>query len=469
MITSVRGKRGGSMELQRDIYKKLLNWKKRNNGKVLELKGARQTGKTFILDKFARENYNTYLYINMVQTSGAEFLECLDAATAWKPGMPRKEHPLHDAFLIFDGRFVDKRDTVVVIDEIQESARVYSLIRQFAREFECHFIVTGSYLGKVIEKDYFLPAGDTEDMVLNTLSFPEFLGAMGKRNLYEEIDLYGGGIHEQYDELRELYQIYSEIGGYPAVVNCYAETADKNQCQEVLRQIIRIFIEESTRYMPDVSDIGLFEQLFPAIAQLSVREKKGNDDLIAELSKIIYKEDSNRATKKSITSVTAWLYRSDIIGYCGKAVECDPADTRPNSRFYFRDLGVARHFLRAGGIKKEAAAGLINENFIYLELLERTRTEELAGAVPVFGTYKTGEIDFLVSNVLNDKDYGVEVKAGKDAGKTARLLLQDGKVEAVYYLKGDTYGGIAGRMITVPIYLAGRVKFDYVKQKNVDE
>ena len=90
MITSVRGKRGGSMELQRDIYKKLLNWKKRNNGKVLELKGARQTGKTFILDKFARENYNTYLYINMVQTSGAEFLECLDAATAWKPGMPRK-------------------------------------------------------------------------------------------------------------------------------------------------------------------------------------------------------------------------------------------------------------------------------------------------------------------------------------------------------------------------------------------
>lgn len=54
------------MELQRDIYKDLLNWKKRDSGKVLELKGARQTGKTFILNKFAKENYKKNIYINLV-------------------------------------------------------------------------------------------------------------------------------------------------------------------------------------------------------------------------------------------------------------------------------------------------------------------------------------------------------------------------------------------------------------------
>ena len=62
------------------------------------------------------------------------------------------------------------------------------------------------------------------------------------------------------------------------------------------------------------------------------------------------------------------------------------------------------------------------------------------------------------------KTYGVEVKSGKTEGKTAQLLLKDEKVEAVYFLKGDTYGGIADRKVTVPIYLVGRMQFDFVKE-----
>ena len=74
------------LELKRDIYDKLIEWKNDNTGKVLELNGARQVGKTFILDKFARENYKRYFYINMMQTSGREFTECYRVATSWKPG-----------------------------------------------------------------------------------------------------------------------------------------------------------------------------------------------------------------------------------------------------------------------------------------------------------------------------------------------------------------------------------------------
>ena len=82
---------------------------------------------------------------------------------------------------------------------------------------------------------------------------------------------------------------------------------------------------------------------------------------------------------------------------------------------------------------------------------------EIGGTSPVFGTYKDGEIDFLVSSLQSEYDYGVEVKAGRSEAKTAKKLLDDGKVEAVYFQKGDTYGGIEGRKITVPIYLTGRV------------
>lgn len=453
------------MELKRDIYNELLRWKQRDSRKVLELKGVRQTGKTFILDKFARENYKIYIYINMAQLSGEQFLACMEQAFAWKPGEPRIEKGLHEAFRLFDSRFEDNKDTIIVIDEIQESAKVYSRIREFSREFVCYFVVAGSYLGKTLEKGYFLSAGDTENLTLNTLSFEEFVEAFGKRELYNGVDLLGSSNPLQYDELKEYYKICCEIGGYPDVINCYMETQDTQECKKVLSRIIRTFIEESTRCLGGIQEMILLEQIFPAIAQLSVREKKAHGDLIAELSRIIYNGKSNRTMRKSISAVIAWLYRSDIIGYCDKAVECNPGDTRPNMRFYFRDLGVARYFLKAGRIKENSASGYISENFIYIDLLRRKRNMELSGISPMFGTYKTGEIDFLIGNIVNDKTYGIEVKAGKAIGKTAQMLLDDGKLDAVYFLKGDTYGGIMDRKITVPIYLVGRVRFDYEREK----
>ena len=437
------------MELKRDIYQKLINWKKNDSGKVLELEGARQTGKTFILDKFAKENYKRYFYINMMQTSGREYLACLEKATEWEPGQPRKERPLHDAFVLFDSSFVDDKDTVIVIDEIQESAQVYSLIRQFAREFECHFVVTGSYLGKTLEKEYFLPAGDTNGLTLYTLSFEEFLDAFDKRTLFDEVGLYGESQHEKYDELKSYYEIYCRTGGYPAAVKTYLETQDIRACKEEVLHIIQIFIEESQRYFKDILEVNLFEQILPAIAQSMLKEKKGSSDLITELS-----------------SVIAWLYRSHIIGFCGQANDCNPITVSMNSRFYFLDLGVCQYFLDKAGADLAAIRRLVSENFVYIDLLKRTKAMEIAGIAPMFGTYKEGEIDFLVNNRENYKNYGVEVKAGRAAGRTAQQLTKDGKVEAVYFLKGDTYGGIAERTVTVPIYLASRVSYDWEHRKN---
>jgi len=441
------------MELKRDIYQKLIKWKKNDSGKVLELEGARQTGKTFILDKFAKENYQKYLYINMLQTSGDKFLKCLEKATYWEPGMDDVEHPIHDAFMMFKKDFTDDKNTVIVIDEIQESAKVYSLIRQFAREFECHFIVTGSYLGKTLEKEYFLPAGDIDGLTLYTLSFEEFLDAFDKRTLFDEVGLYGESRHDKYDELKSYYEIYCQTGGYPAAINKYLETQDIKACKEEVLHIVQIFIEESQRYFKDILEVNLFEQILPAIAQSMIKEKKG--------STIIYKEESSRITKKSINHVIAWLYRSHIIGFCGKAIECNLMEVSANSRFYFLDLGVCSYFLKIVGADKATIRGIINENFVYIDLQKRIKRMEIAGLAPMFGTYKEGEIDFLVRNLEMDMNYGVEVKAGRAAARTAGRLLEDGKVEGVYFLKGDTYGGIAERMVTVPIYLISKVSFDW--------
>lgn len=104
-------------------------------------------------------------------------------------------------------------------------------------------------------------------MILDTLTFEEFLDAEGKRDLYNSVDLYGKSSHEAYDELKRYYDLYCQIGGYPAVVKTYLETRDMEICQTELDRVIHIFTEESQGYFDNVLDINLFGQLLPAVAQ----------------------------------------------------------------------------------------------------------------------------------------------------------------------------------------------------------
>lgn len=283
------------MDLKRDIYQELLAWKRRSNHKVLELEGARQVGKTYILEKFARQEYRQFLYINMIGSSGRDFLLCLEKAAAWEPGRRREENPLRKAFQLFDPDFTDSDELLVVIDEIQESAAVYSRIREFARN--------------------------------------------------------------------------------------------------------------------------------------------------------------------------SWLYLSHQIGYCSMSVDCSNLDIVANCRYYFNDLGVAGHFLRLTGEPDEVIEGVLCENFVYLELVQRIRRQEIAGQAPWFATDKktSGELDFYVRSRMDNRNYGIEVKRGKNQPATANALLERGKLDYVYLLK-NTYGGIAGRRYSVPLYLCGRISFELGKR-----
>lgn len=455
------------MELRRNIYKKLLAWKKENTGRVLELQGARQVGKTYILKKFGKENFSKMVYINMAETTGKHFLQCVSIAMEWEPGKPMEETPIRKALELYDETFKDNKDTVVIIDEIQESAEIYNQIRTLAREFQAYVIVTGSYLGRTIEPDFFLPAGDMDHMVMESMTFDEFLDVFDERELYEKIDLYGKGRTEDYKKLMEYYEIYQKIGGYPAVVACYAEYRDLNKCMGLISDLINVFSDESKRYFEDIIDINMFQKLFNAIALLMVQEKQGIRDLTAELSKIAYQEESGRTTKKMINHAISWLQESHIIGYASKAVDCDYKQIKDNSRYYFLDLGIAYYFLSRTGAPYDVIKGLLAENFVYLVLRRRIEnTHEIAGLVPWFASYEKikGELDFYVRSLVDYKNYGIEVKSTDASAKTARKLLEDGKLDYLYLLKGETMGGIAdGRIFTVPLCLADRIEFELSK------
>lgn len=141
----------------------------------------------------------------------------------------------------------------------------------------CRFIVTGSYLGRTfLSNDFWESAGDFKTITIYPLSFREFLGAVGNDvvNLFDTIDLYGNSSKESYDLLKEYYNAYISIGGYPAVVNTFLKELDMRTVYDLYDKLLLIFAKESARYLQSEEYIILIKTAFNYFARLLIREKK---------------------------------------------------------------------------------------------------------------------------------------------------------------------------------------------------
>ena len=454
------------MYLKRKIYDRLMEWKNDKSHSTLEVNGARQTGKTYIINKFADENFKHKIYINLFDLSGKQFMECYQKATEWVPGSRRPEFPLHEAVRLYEPSFQDCGDTVIIIDEIQESSEIYNRIREFTRQFQARFIVTGSYLGRVLEPELHYASGDIAKLRIYTLSFEEFLEALDGE-LYQawrslplpEAD---DNCPEVYDRLRLAYDQYCQIGGYPKVVEAYLERRDILAARKELVRIIQIFLEESMRYFKDITDISVFTNIFLSICRILLREKKGleEDSVSEELQKLVTKNYSSNLSKETCNRAISWLYHSGIIGFCGKIIEMDFLDFKPGRRCFFMDPGVAAYYLNRVGTTEAAVNGTLNENYVFINLLKRQDfPEEITFEMPAFATYKGGEIDYVVQTIWGHRRYLVEVKSGKGRAATALKALEAGKADYLLYLKGNTKGGREGKIFTLPLYMLERFEF----------
>lgn len=342
------------------------------------------------------------------------------------------ENPVYELIKRYRPDFVDSDDTVIIIDEIQESAAIYNRIR------------------------------DLVSIEIQTLNFEEFLIVMGKHSLYEGIDLYGNSEEAVYEELSDLYKIYTSIGGYPAVVLQYLKNNSIDDCREVLLKIIKLFINESKRYFQDILDEEVYDNMFSCIARILVKEKKGfeKDSFSEELQNIVVKDYSSNITKASVNRAIDWLSSSGIIGFAGKLPECNILDFKAKSRCYFMDVGLTSYFLKHIGCSEADIAGIVNENFVYLDLRRRIgHPSEIALETPAFATLGNGEIDFYVKTIKGHKSYAIEVKAGKKNSKTIQTVLEHNKADFILFAKGNTHGGIADNVYTIPIYGIGKFLF----------
>ena len=382
-------------DLNRTAYQRMLEWKQRPDHKTLEVSGARQVGKTYLVNKFADEQYTHKIYVNLLELSGEIFLENYhDIKKEMKEGK-RYPNPVKELLLRYEPDFTDSKDTVVIIDEIQESADIYNRIREFTRDLESDFIVTGSYLGRILNKEFRYSAGDMTSLEIQTLSFEEFLDAAGAGEQFARMDIFGSNEEKAYQEISHWYKIYSQTGGYPPVVLKVLAGASVKECQEELQEITRLFTNESRRYFDDILDYEAYGNLFCSIARILVREKKGleEDSFSEELQQIVARDYSSNLGKASVNRAMDWLYSSGIIGFAGKVINCNILDFRAKARCYFMDLGLTSFFLKQIGCEDSDIKGIVSENFVYLDLKRRSGySGEFAFEMPAFATWGRGEL-----------------------------------------------------------------------------
>lgn len=202
--------------IERDIQKELLHWKNNPEHKVLQLNGVRQVGKTTELLKFAYRNYKYVIPVNLASDM-YDFSRCY-----------LKSRELYFSISHFDMNaycakanlhyYMDSKDTVIIIDEIQENKEVYKSLKDFAESLECDIIVTGSYLGKALldtskeEKEQLEQIHNWVDtLTLGPLTFDEFCRTVRDNRKTDSKDITDS----------DCLEVYKRIGGYPSVVREY--------------------------------------------------------------------------------------------------------------------------------------------------------------------------------------------------------------------------------------------------------
>lgn len=131
----------------------------------------------------------------------------------------------------------------------------------------------------------------------------------------------------------------------------------------------------------------------------------------------------------------------------------------------YRQIGgypsVVLRYLSGASMKEcQDIDGIVNENFVYLDLKRRSGfAGELALEMPAFATWGRGELDFYTKSLDSGKTYVIEVKAGKNSAKTAMEVLEKGKADYLLLAKGNTHGGAADKVYTISVYGISKFKF----------
>ena len=437
-------------EFRRKFYDRLMQWKSTKHQECLLVKGARQIGKTFIVEKFGREQYESFIEFNFILDP--------DASSIFDGSL--KAEDLYRKISAYDAtrRLLPGR-TLIFLDEIQECANARTALKSFALDGRYDVIASGSLLGikyknkKARERHEpkSIPVGYERQVTMHSFDFEEFLWARGVteealdvlRGFYERREVVPDAVNRKYSDLLREYLI---VGGMPAVVKAYAASGDFGPVQEEQEKILASYVDDIHKYA-DTTDIPKIEACYRAIPRLLAKENR----------KFKYAEVEKGGSERKYASSVDWLCDAS---FASRALNVTVAEVPLNAqvrdgwfKLYLSDVGLlsalygteTKGLLYSGRLKGNAKGGLY-ENLI-AGVLERK-------GIPLYyfkNEDGSREVEFAI-----ERDGGVvpvEVKSSNGTTISLNEALEKPQVPYGYkFVEGNV--GVSGKKITLPHYMA---------------
>ena len=254
--------------MKRKIYNELLEWKNKRKGATAVIEGARRIGKSYIVEEFARNEYDSYLLI--------DFNKADKVVWEWFDNYLNDLDTLLMNLQIHYGIRLTPRKSVIIFDEVQLCPRARSAIKYLVADGRFDYIETGSLVSiKKNVKDILIPS-EEQALPMYPMDFEEFLWALGNEMMMPFIEQCFkkrqplGGLHRK---ALDYFRTYMIVGGMPQAILKYIETHDFEEVDRVKRSILQVYKNDIAKYASNVEHKvkSIFDEL---PAQLQKQEKK---------------------------------------------------------------------------------------------------------------------------------------------------------------------------------------------------
>jgi hypothetical protein len=253
------------MTMQRNAESNLTTWAAQKNRKPMVLRGARQTGKTWLVKQFGERFPGELAYVNLEREP--------DLAACFAPNDPKAILGLLEARL---RRTITPGKTLLFLDEIQAAPEILAKLRWFAEELpNLHLIAAGSLLDFALADHAFsMPVGRITYGHLEPMTFAEFLLAAGEERLLKAIRACtpNGGVPDAlHPRLLELVRTYALVGGMPAAVADWVEHRSFTHTSEIHRDLLQTIRDDFAKYKRGVHTMRV-AKVFAALPRLVGRK-----------------------------------------------------------------------------------------------------------------------------------------------------------------------------------------------------
>ena len=434
--------------MQRLFINKLLDWKKSGMNKPLMVVGTRQIGKTYIIEKFAKENFEEYLYFNLEKN--------IDVRKIFEKSID--DTKIIEELELYLGKKINIEKTIFFFDEVQVSENFIVSLKYFNESEKPYKIVcAGSLLGVKINRfKSSFPVGKIRMEYMYPMNFEEFLIATGKEMLrdkikecYETMSPMSDFAHEQ---AITLYKQYLCIGGMPEAVNNFVEN-DLDILKfdsHIISDIKDMYIADMQKYVKSSLETVKIEKVYKSIPSQLAKDKKN--------FQYNFIEETGR--KRKYESSIDWLVASKmiLINYNSKRMEI-PLKVyidENNFKLYLSDVGILTNMseIKFPDIMLDKTfiyKGAITENYIAQELAFKGES------LYYWTSKRNAEIDFVLYSE-QDGIIPIEVKSGNNV-RSISLNMYMKEYKPKYAIRFSTRNfGFENNIKSIPLYAAFCVK-----------